>query len=179
MNPRILIAGIGNIFLGDDAFGVEVVQRLMRLPWPENVQVNDFGIRGLDLCYALMHDHDAFILIDAVPRGGEPGALYTIEISLDDLGDNNPQDTSIDAHSLDPLRVLRTVRAMGAHPKRVLLLGCEPAALGEEEQFEGRMGLSPQVAAAVDEAVQMTVSLVDSICNERRDICAKETARSA
>jgi hydrogenase maturation protease len=177
MNPRILIAGIGNIFLGDDAFGVEVAQRLMRLEWPENVQVNDFGIRGLDLCYALMDDYDAFILIDAVPRGGEPGMLYTIKISPDDLGDDDAQDASIDAHSLDPLRVLRSVRAMGARPKRVLLVGCESAALGEEEQLDGRMGLSSQVAAAVDEAVRMTQSLVDSLCNEiRREICAKETA---
>lgn len=180
MNPRILIAGIGNIFLGDDAFGIEVAQRLMRLPLPQNVQVTDFGIRGLDLCYALMDDHDSFILIDAVPRGGEPGTLYTLEISPADLGDDDTQDTSIDAHSLDPLRVLRSVRAMGARPKRVLLVGCEPAALGEDEQFDGRMGLSPQVAAAVDEAVRMTVSLVNDICNEtRRDICAKEIVRSA
>ena len=73
MNPRILIAGIGNIFLGDDAFGVEVAQRLTRLAWPDHVHVKDFGIRGFDLCYALMDDYDAFILIDAVPRGGEPG----------------------------------------------------------------------------------------------------------
>lgn len=180
MNPRILIAGIGNIFLGDDGFGVEVAQRLMRITWPDNVKVADFGIRGFDLCYALMDAYDAFILIDAVPRGGEPGTLYTIEISPDDLGDDGTQDASIDAHSLDPLRVLRSVRAMGARPKRVLLVGCEPAALGEEEQFDGRMGLSPQVAASLDEAVRMTESLVDSLCNEiRREICAKETARTA
>ena len=176
MNPRVLIAGIGNIFLGDDAFGVEVAQRLMLQSWPESVRVKDFGIRGFDLCYALLDDYDAFIFIDSVSRGGEPGTLYTIEISLDDLDDDDPQEPSIDAHALDPLRVLRSARAMGASPRRVLLVGCEPAGLGEKEQLDGRMGLSPQVAAAVDEAVRMTVSLVDSIHKEESLIWTKETS---
>ncbi|HVW86384.1 MAG TPA: hydrogenase maturation protease, partial [Bryobacteraceae bacterium] len=130
MNPRILVAGIGNIFLGDDAFGVEVAQRLIKRNWPEGVRVADYGIRGFDLCYALMDDYDAFILIDAAPRGEAPGTLYSIEIDPEAVGEAPVHEPSLDAHALDPLHVLQTVKAMGGRPKRVLLVGCEPQALG-------------------------------------------------
>ena len=112
MSTRILIAGIGNIFLGDDAFGSEVSRRLMKLPWPEGVQVADFGIRGFDLASALMENYDAFILIDAVPCGEAPGTLYTMEIDVDAI-ENDSEKPSFDAHSLDPLRVLQMVKSMG------------------------------------------------------------------
>lgn len=151
MNPRILIAGIGNIFLGDDAFGVEVVRRLMQRTWPEGVRVADYSIRGFDLAFALMDEYDAFILIDAVPRGEEPGTLYTIEVDVDAV----EEATSLEAHSLDPLRVLQMVKSMGGRPKRVLLIGCEP------EQFGERMGLSATVEASVEEAVRMAESLIN------------------
>ena len=170
MSPRILVAGIGNIFLGDDAFGVEVTRRLMNLTWPEGVSVADYGIRGFDLSYALMEEYDAFILIDAVPRGETPGTLYTIEVDLDAIGEASEQDAMLDAHALHPLRVLQMVKAMGGRPKRVLLVGCEPEALDEEDQFEGRMGLSAPVEAAVEEAVQMVRSLIDSIAIERQTV---------
>ncbi len=169
MNPRVLVAGIGNIFLGDDAFGVEVAQRLMQLQWPEGVQVVDFGIRGYDLSFALMEEYDVFILIDASSRGEAPGTLYTMEIALDTIEEHGTEEASIDAHALDPLRVLRMVKAMGGAPKRILLVACEPDTLGEEEQLEGRMGLSAPVAAAIEEAVSLTIRLVDSV---RMELCA-------
>lgn len=176
MNPRILVAGIGNIFLGDDAFGVEVTQRLMTLSWPDGVRVMDFGIRGFDLSYALMDDYDAFILIDAVPRGETPGTLYTIEIDLETIDQIPQQEAMLDAHALNPLRVLQMVRSTGGHPKRVLLVGCEPESLGEEEQLEGRMGLSAPVEAAIEEAVGMVVSLVNSISVEHQTVASQVAA---
>ncbi len=168
---KILIAGIGNIFLGDDAFGVEAARLLMRQSWPAGVSLMDAGIRGLDLTYALMEDYDAFILIDAVPRGEAPGTLYRMEIDPASI-DEAPIDSlavdahALDPHALDPLRVLQTVKAMGGAPKRVLLVGCEPHPLSEEEQFEGRIGLSEPVQAALPAAVEMTRSLVDAILKE-------------
>jgi hydrogenase maturation protease len=172
MNPRILVAGIGNIFLGDDAFGVEVARRLMNRRWPEGVRVADYGIRGLDLSYALMDDYDAFVLIDAVPRGEAPGTLYKIEIDLEAIGGTGAEEAQMDAHALDPLRVLGAVKAMGGRPKRVLLIGCEPETLGEDEQFEGRMGLSAPVEQAVEEAVLMVGSLINSIAVEQQGVPA-------
>jgi hydrogenase maturation protease len=151
---KVLIAGIGNIFQGDDAFGVEVAQRLAKRPLPAGVDVVDFGIRGYDLAYAVMEERDCTILVDAVPRGGAPGTLYVIEPDLSML--DEPEDVS--AHAMNPLNVFRLVKAMGGSWSRVLLLGCEPGDLGSEE--EGRMGLSPAVAAAVDGAIILAESLV-------------------
>jgi hydrogenase maturation protease len=158
--PKILIAGIGNIFLGDDGFGCAVAGRLASRPLPDGAQVVDFGVRGLDLAYAMMDGYDATILIDAAPRGGEPGALYIIEPDLNELGDPDAQARMVEAHAMNPMRVLALVRAMGGELKRVLLVGCEPATLGPEE---GQMGLSATVEAAVDGAVEMVESLVAEI----------------
>lgn len=151
--PRILVAGIGNIFLGDDAFGVEVVKRLAFTGLAGNVDVVDYGIRSLDLAYALMDGYDLAILVDAVGRGGAPGTLYVIEPEID--GDNG---ASIDAHSMNPVAVLQTVVALGGRPKRVLVVGCEPETLGDE--LHGAMGLSPTVEAAVEPAVALVRSLI-------------------
>jgi hydrogenase maturation protease len=157
--PRVLVAGIGNIFLGDDAFGVEVVQRLLRQPWPEGVRVFDFGIRGLDLAYALADGYDAAILIDALPRGGAPGTLYVLEPDLSTLDGAAP--AAIDPHGMDPLKVLRLVPTLGEQrPRRILVLGCEPEPLAADEEF---MGLSPPVAAALDGAVEMAAALVQQV----------------
>ena len=112
-----------------------------------------FGIRGLDLTYALMDNPDLAILIDATPQGGEPGTLYTIE---PEPGDYDPNEI-LEAHSMDPVKVLRAARAMGAAPGRVLLVGCEPGDLGGEE---GRMGLTPPVEAALSEAASMVEELI-------------------
>jgi hydrogenase maturation protease len=160
--PSILIAGIGNIFLGDDAFGVEVVQRLERRKLPERVKTIDFGIRGYDLAYALLDGSDVTILVDACPRGGEPGSLYVIEPDLSALDIPGAEQASIDAHSMNPMNVIRMAKSMGGELKRILLVGCEPATLGPEE---GQMGLSDTVAAVVDKAANIIESLVEKIRN--------------
>ena len=149
---NVLVAGIGNIFLGDDAFGVEVVRRLATRDLPEGVQVADFGIRGFDLAHALMDAESTAVLVDATPRGGEPGTLYLIEASVEQ---GAPE---IEPHGMDPASVLRLVHALGGRPPRVLVVGCEPAMV-DLDDF-GQMGLSPPVEAAVDEAVRMIESLV-------------------
>jgi hydrogenase maturation protease len=160
--PAILIAGIGNIFLGDDAFGVEVVQRLAGRKLPGRVKAIDFGIRGFDLAYALLDGSDVTILVDACPRGGEPGSLYVIEPDLNALGALEAKQAPVDAHSMNPMNVIRMAESMGGDLKRILLVGCEPATLGPEE---GQMGLSEIVAAAVDAAVALVESLVERIRN--------------
>ena len=109
--PRILVAGVGNIFLGDDAFGVEVVQRLARRPLPPEVRVVDFGIRGLDLTYALLDDHEMVVLVDAAPRGGAPGTLYLLEL---DAGAMEAGAAAvIETHGMDPVKVLAPGRGDG------------------------------------------------------------------
>ena len=158
--PSILIAGIGNIFLGDDAFGVEVVQRLAGRKLPERVKAIDFGIRGFDLAYALLDGSDVTILVDACPRDGKPGSLYVIEPDLNSLDRPEAGQTSVDAHSMNPMNVIRMAKSMGGDLKKILLVGCEPATLGPEE---GQMGLSEPVAAAVGEAVTLIGSLVEKI----------------
>jgi hydrogenase maturation protease len=163
--PSILIAGIGNIFLGDDAFGVEVAQRLASRTLPERVKVTDFGIRGFDLAYALLDGSDVTILVDACPRGGAPGTLYTIEPDLSALDSPDVQQSSVDAHSMNPMNVIRLAKTMGGKLKKILLVGCEPATLGPEE---GQMGLSEPVAAMVDEAVETIESLVEKIRSGER-----------
>jgi hydrogenase maturation protease len=186
MTPRILIAGIGNIFFGDDAFGVEVAQRLMLRELPASVRVTDFGIRGYDLAYALMDGCDVAILVDASPRGGAPGTVYTIEPDLQSITapPGHGVAPAIDGHSMDPMRVLASVKALGGDFNRILVVGCEPESLGIEaaeaapasdemepfgaldEMPQGRMGLSAPVAAAVDVAVTVIESLVSKILAE-------------
>ncbi len=158
MSATILIAGIGNIFLGDDAFGVEVARALAKRTLPESVSVKDFGIRGFDLAYALLDPWDAVILVDALPRGEAPGTLYTMEPNLTGLGNPASPDMAMNPHGMDPVRVLHLAASMGTIAARVLIVGCEPQDFGDE--LEGRMGLSPQVEAAIPEAVRMVVDLV-------------------
>jgi hydrogenase maturation protease len=158
---RILIAGIGNIFFGDDAFGVEVVQRLARRPLPESVRVIDFGIRGLDLTYALLEGYEAVILVDAVPQGGSPGTLYVIEPRPDPEPGSAAADLTLETHGMDPAKVLRVAAALGGQVQRVLLVGCEPGALASEEEMQ--MGLSEPVRAAVEPAVALIESLVPQL----------------
>jgi hydrogenase maturation protease len=160
--PTVLIAGIGNIFLGDDAFGVEVARRLANRKLPERVKLVDFGIRGFDLAYALLDGFDVTILVDACPRGGTPGTLYVIEPDLNvNLQDSaEAGQTSVDAHSMNPMNVIRMAKSMGGELKRILLVGCEPLTLGPEE---GTMGLSEPVAKMVEEAANRIESLVETI----------------
>jgi hydrogenase maturation protease len=156
---RVLVAGIGNIFLGDDAFGVEVARRLADRALPDGVRVVDFGIRGFDLAHALLDGDDATILVDATPRGGAPGSLYLIEPAPAEL-EADGVAAAIETHAMDPLRVLRLAWAMGARPRRVLVVGCEPSPLTEDEYELGCMGLSPPVQAAVDQAVELVESVL-------------------
>jgi hydrogenase maturation protease len=154
---RILVAGVGNIFLGDDAFGVEVARRLIALGVPEGARVVDFGIRGLDLTYALLEGYDAVILVDALPRGEPPGTLAVLELPASEpLGPGEPP--AVQGHNLDPARVLRLARAMGARLRRAFLVGCEPRPADEVDDFGA--GLGREALAAVDEAVPLVVSLV-------------------
>ena len=162
---RILIAGIGNIFLGDDAFGSEVARRLMGSKLPDDVRVVDFGIRGIDLAYALLEGYEVTIFVDATPRGGEPGTLYTIEPDLDEVNRTNAQESVVETHDMNPMKVLGMVKAMGGEFKRILLVGCEPSPLEAEE---GQMGLSEPVEVAVEEAVRLIESLVTNILEEHR-----------
>jgi hydrogenase maturation protease len=161
-SPAILVAGIGNIFLGDDGFGVEVAQRLSQRNFPEGVRVVDFGIRGLDLAYALTDGPQTTILIDACPRDDAPGTLYVVEPDLTSLNPPNSSQIAVDAHAMNPMNVLCMAKSMGARLQRILLVGCEPATLGPEE---GRMGLSDLVENAVERAVMLTESLVTRILN--------------
>lgn len=164
---QILVAGIGNIFLGDDAFGVEVAQRLIQRPMPEGVRVEDFGIRGFDLTYALMEDYDAVLLIDAAPRGGQPGTLYVIEPDTGESSGQQGQEMSVETHGMNPMKVLQMVKAMGGQPRRVLIVGCEPSTLGPEE---GQIGLSEAVQSAVNRAVDLVETLIARIQSSSRTI---------
>ncbi len=178
LSRRILIACIGNIFLGDDGFGVEVAQRLLARKtkhYPAGVQVVDFGIRGIELAYTLLEDYDILVLVDAVPRGGPPGTLYLIEPTLSDVSPEQGAQVgmaALDAHSMDPVKVLAFARTLSSlsggqvtRPIHTLLVGCEPSPPGEGEDYtEMQMGLSEPVRAAVDEAVKMIDTLVEELC---------------
>ena len=163
--PRVLVAGIGNVFLGDDAFGVEVVQRLLRRPQPDGVRITDFGIRGFDLAYAMLEQHEVVILVDTTSRGGDPGTVYVIE--ADTRAGDGPAP-EIQAHSMTPAAVFHLIRSMGEEPPgRVLVVGCEPATFGPEEL--GQMGLSDTVAAAVPGAVELVEQLVTEALGAARE----------
>jgi hydrogenase maturation protease len=156
----ILIAGIGNIFLGDDGFGVEVAAQLARQTFPAGVKLADYGIRGFDLAYAMMEGYETTILIDACPGDGAPGTLFVVEPDLESLKSATPQQGFVEPHAMNPLNVLRMALSMGGQLKRIVLVGCVPQTLGPEE---GQMGLSAPATAAVDEAVKLVVSLVPKI----------------
>ena len=151
---RLLVAGIGNIFLGDDGFGVEVAQRLLQRRQPEGVRVVDFGIRSFDLAYALLEGYDIVLFLDAAARGGEPGTIYTIEPDLSEIED---QPADMEGHAMNPLRVLKMAKDMGGAWGRILLLACEPETLGPEE---GQLGLSATVQAAAEQSVGIVEKLL-------------------
>jgi hydrogenase maturation protease len=173
MTQHTLIAGIGNIFLGDDGFGSEVAQRLAHQQYPEGVQVVDVGIRGVDLAYMLLDDYDALILVDTVSRGGPPGTIYLIAPDLPD-GDveagGEAGGRAVETHSMDPATVLAFAGALGAQPIRTLIVGCEPGPLEGDDDEGMRMGLSAPVRAAVDEAVRMVDRLVQELLFAREPV---------
>jgi hydrogenase maturation protease len=153
MTARMLIAGVGNIFLGDDGFGAEVARRLTAADLPDWVRVADYGVSGMHLAYDLAEGYETTVLVDASPRGGEPGTVYVLEA---DAGGPAAAEESplLDAHGMQPDVVLRMLNLLGADAGRVLVVGCEPASVDEG------IGLSAPVAAAVDEAVRVVLDLV-------------------
>ena len=166
MSKRILVAGIGNVFLGDDGFGVEVVkrlaERLAERELPDDVEVADFGIRGMDLIYALHDDYEVVIFVDATPRGEEPGTVYLLEPEIEDDG-----EVVLDTHGMDPVKVIKFARTLGPTPARTLVVGCEPQAVIAGDDYEEMlMELSEPVQAAVEEAAKLVESLVGQISKE-------------
>lgn len=150
MTPRIFVVGVGNIFLGDDGFGVEVAARMRRRPIPEGVRVDDYGIRGVHLAYELLEgSYDLVILVDTLDLGEEPGMISVFEPELDGAADVPP-----DAHDLDPASVMGLLAGLGGSVGRMLVVGCQPSSLDEQ------MGLSAPVEAAVDEAIRVVDELV-------------------
>jgi hydrogenase maturation protease len=154
MTQRILVAGIGNIFFGDDAFGGEVVRHLLRDALPDGVHVKDFGIRSLDLAYEIMDGYEAVILLDATTRGEPPGTLYLIQPELEKA----PASDSVDPHSINAVTVLQMVKTFGACPGKVYLLGCEPQMLETDQ-----LGLSVVVQDAVPRAAAMVRELISHL----------------
>ena len=153
MTQRVLVAGVGNIFLGDDGFGVEVARRLAKLDLPDWVAVGDYGISGMHLAYDLADGVETAILVDAMPRGGEPGTVYVLDRPS---GDSGPVMTLFDGHGMQPDVVLGMLSTLGADVGRVLIVGCEPATA------EPGMELSAPVAAAVDDAVRIVLELIEA-----------------
>jgi hydrogenase maturation protease len=152
---RLLVAGIGNVFLSDDGFGVEVVRRLSSESLGDDVDVVDFGIRGVHLAFDLADGrYDAVILVDAVAKGGEPGTLYVID---PDVANGSLESAVADAHSLTPDAVLSWIRQIGAKPPRIVVLGCEPGTTEES------MELSEPVADSIDMAIEMIRAVISQI----------------
>jgi hydrogenase maturation protease len=142
VTARVLVAGIGNIFLGDDGFGSEVARRLAGQPLADGVRVVDYGIRGMHLAYDLLDGYEALVLVDTVPGDGQPGDITVLEVGPDDLGSGQ-----FDAHGMDPVAVLGSLDSLGGTLPRTLVVGCQPSNVDE------RIGLTPPVSAAVDTAV--------------------------
>jgi hydrogenase maturation protease len=168
MNHSVLVAGVGNIFLGDDGWGVEVIRELLGHHLPEFVKVEDFGIRGVHLAYELLDGYDLLILVDAVPRGRDPGTVFVIEPDLADTatdplaaGAREGSNPLIDAHGMEPTSVFALLDALGGRVKRAIVVGCEP------QEVDERMGLSDAVAASVPEGVRTVRELIDEETKRR------------
>lgn len=166
---RILIACVGNIFAGDDGFGVEMARALASAELPQHVTVTDYGIRSLDLAYALTDHWRAIILVDAIARGGSPGDLYLLRANT-----NARSGGALDPHSMDISRVFALARSLGEIRAPVYVAGCEPAHLDDEPG--GTMGLSPAVAAAVPEAIGMIGRFVRQFAWDERETCISSDA---
>jgi len=144
MTARVLVAGIGNLFLSDDGFGSEVARRLASEPLPDCVRVVDYGIRGMHLAYDLLDGYAALVVIDALPGRGAPGDLSVLEVGPDDLGEGE-----LDAHGMAPVAVLASLGQLGGSLPPTFVVGCQPADVGEG------IGLTPAVAAAVNPAIAL------------------------
>jgi hydrogenase maturation protease len=156
---RILVAGVGNLFLGDDGFGCELARRLAEQPLPAGVRVVDFGIRGLDLAYALGEGWDAAVLLDVAQRGGSPGTLYVIEPEPRAL--EPPGAAALEPHAMTPAQVLTLVDSLGKRPARVLVLACEPLCVDEQGAFA--VGLSEPVERALGPALELAHAVISDL----------------
>jgi hydrogenase maturation protease len=149
---RVLVAGIGNVFFGDDGFGPAVITRIPPDRLPAGVDIGDYGIRGVHLAYDLLDGrHSTLVLVDALPGGEPPGTLEVLEIGPDAAG----EDVSIDAHAMGPASVLAALRSLGGSVGRVLVVGCHTAS------FDQGLALSPRVHAAVDSAVPLVLAVAE------------------
>jgi len=159
---RVLVAGIGNVFMADDGFGVEVAKALSERELPAGVDVVDFGIRGMDLVFALGEGYDIAVFVDAVPRGDDPGTLFLIEPQIE--ADGEP--VMLDAHGMDPVKVLQLAGQLGPVPHRILVVGCEPQVRmsGDEETIVG--DLSAPVRTAIGPAADMVENLLGELLAE-------------
>lgn len=174
-DARVLVAGVGNLFLGDDGFGPEVARRLADDGVPDGVRVADYGVGGIHMAYDLLAGYETLVLVDVVQRGEEPGTVSMLEVEPDDGtgapdgapagvgGDATPR---VDAHAMDPATVLATVRQLGGRVPRTVVVACEPADLGEG------IGLSQPV----DAAVEPTMSAVRDLLAELLPVDPLDTA---
>jgi hydrogenase maturation protease len=160
---RVMIAGVGNMFLKDDGFGGAVIKKMLNSEFPEGVEVKDFGTGGLKLAYDLMKGYDGLILLDASQRGEKPGTLYVIEPEESSVESNLEDGGPIDPHGSDPATILRFVKAIGAWPAKVLIVACEPEAV---DDFE--IGLSETVNNAINNAVELVNDLINDIYAEAK-----------
>jgi hydrogenase maturation protease len=166
IRPSILVAGIGNIFLGDDGFGCEVAHKLTAMPLMPAIKVIDYGIRGLDLAYALLEPYEIVILVDAIVRGGRPGTVYVLQPANSREAGGEP--TTLDPHSMDPVHLMAMARSLGKITAEVFIVGCEPLDFGDE--LEGRMGLSETMKFSVSEAVRAVVDLADRVHQQKEEL---------
>jgi hydrogenase maturation protease len=163
---RILVAGIGNLFLGDDGFGVALANRLARRPLPDGVEVVDYGIRGMDLAFAILDGYDAVVMLDATPRGGAPGTLYVLELDPD----QEAEVISPGGHGMDPVQVIGLVRSFGGTLPPMYLVGCEPGMALDPDSEDIVASLSAPVHAALSEGVRLVESLCGDLAQDTVDI---------
>ncbi|MGZ4049011.1 MAG: hydrogenase maturation protease [Bacteroidia bacterium] len=165
LRKRVMIAGVGNMFLKDDGFGGAVVKRIMNKKFPEGVEVKDFGTSGLKLAYDLMKGYDGLIFLDASARGEKPGTLYLIEPNEKDFSNDLEQGGPIDPHGADPVTVLRFVKSIGSWPAKVFIVACEPETA---DDFE--IGLSLAVSTAIDTAIEMVDDIIKEIYSAKKEV---------
>ena len=164
VRKRVMIAGIGNMFMKDDGFGSAVVKRMIDKKFPEGVEVRDFGTSGLKLAYDLMKGYDGLIFLDASARGEKPGTLYLIEPNENDFSIDLEEGGPIDPHGADPVTVLRFVKSIGSWPAKVFVIACEPESV---DDFE--IGLSEPVNSAISQAIEMVEEIINEIYSVKKE----------
>ena len=161
MTSRILVAGIGNIFLGDDGFGSEVVRNAEIPQDNPSIRVTDYGISGMHLAYDLLEDWDTLVLVDAVPSRGNPGTLHVFQADHEEdpaaEGHSGSGMAGLDSHSMDPAAVFASLRALGGSPPYTVVVGCEAGSVEEG------IGLTEPVAKAVPRAARAVEEIVAAL----------------